>query len=240
MNNNKDAAYEQIARLIDRFGEHVEEYKRGSYNEHQTRIDYINPFFKALGWDMDNEQGFAEAYREVIHEDKIKVGKSTRAPDYCFTVYGQRKFFVDAKKPSVDLKGDISPAYQVRRYGWSAKLSIAIITDFEEFAVYDCTTKPNQTDKASTSRISYITYDQYLKEFDFIWDTFAKENVLKGRFVKFVQSDTKKKGTATVDEVFLKSIEEPTWQQPLPSEIRSLTRMRSTMPFRKSSTALSF
>ena len=38
-----------------------------------TRRDFIDPFFKALGWDIDNEEGYAEAYREVIHEDKVKV-----------------------------------------------------------------------------------------------------------------------------------------------------------------------
>ena len=149
----KDKAYEKVARLVEQFDEHIDEYKRGNYNEHQTRVDYINPFFKTLGWDMDNRQGLAEAYREVIHEDKIKIGGSTKAPDYCFTVYGQRKFFVDAKKPSINIKGDIAPAYQVRRYGWSARLPISIVTDFEELSIYDCTKKPNQTDKASVSRI---------------------------------------------------------------------------------------
>ncbi|MCD4772336.1 MAG: N-6 DNA methylase, partial [Bacteroidales bacterium] len=132
-------------------------------------------------------------------------------------VYGQRKFFVDAKKPSINIKGDISPAYQVRRYGWSAKLPISIVTDFEEFSIYDCSKKPNQTDKASVSRIKYITYDNYLEEFDFFWDTFAQENILKGRFDKFVKSDTKKRGTAAVDDEFLQSIEE--WRKYLATTI---------------------
>jgi len=204
----KEKAYNKIKALVERFSEHIEEYKRNNYNEHQTRIDYINPFFKALGWDMDNEQGHAEAYREVIHEDKVKVGSSTKAPDYGFTLFGQRKFFVDAKKPAINIKGDIAPAYQVRRYGWSAKVPISIVTDFEEFSIYDCTKKPKPTDKASVSRIKYITYDQYLDEFDFFWDVFAKENLPKGRFDKYVQSDTRRKGTATVDDEFLKSIEQ--------------------------------
>ena len=213
----KQKAYQKIKKLVERFQEHVEEYKRNNYNEHQTRVDYINPFFKALGWDMDNEQGFAEAYREVIHEDKVKVGSSTKAPDYGFTLFGQRKFFVDAKKPAVNIKGDIAPAYQVRRYGWSAKVPVSIVTDFEEFSIYDCTKKPKPTDKASVSRIKYITYDQYLAEFDFLWDVFAKENLPKGRFDKYVQSDTRKKGTATVDDEFLKSIEQ--WRTYLATNI---------------------
>ncbi len=208
MNVTKEQAYKKIAGLVERFSEHVEEYKRNNYNEQQTRVDYINPFFKALGWDMDNEQGYAEAYREVIHEDKVKVGRSTKAPDYGFTLYGQRKFFVDAKKPSINIKTDIHPAYQVRRYGWSAKVPISIVTDFEEFSIYDCTKKPKPTDKASVSRIKYLTYDHYLEEFDFLWDVFAKENLPKGRFDKYVKSDTRRKGTATVDDEFLKSIEE--------------------------------
>jgi len=217
MNVTKEQAYEKIKELVERFSEHVEEYKRGSYNEHQTRVDFIDPFFKALGWDVDNEQGYAEAYREVIHEDKVKVGGSTKAPDYGFTLFGQRKFFVDAKKPSVNIKGDIAPAYQVRRYGWSAKVPISIVTDFEEFSIYDCTKTPKPTDKASVSRIKYLTYDRYLDEFDFLWNVFAKENLPKGRFDKYVQSDTAKKGTATVDDEFLKSIEE--WRRYLATTI---------------------
>jgi len=217
MQITKEQAYEKIANLVDRFHEHIMEYKQNKYNEHQTRVDYINPLFKALGWDMDNEQGYAEAYREVIHEDKVKVGSSTKAPDYGFTLFGQRKFFVDAKKPSINIKGDIGPAYQIRRYGWSAKVPISVVTDFEEFSIYDCTKKPKPTDKASVSRIKYITYDQYLDEFDFLWDIFAKENLPKGRFDKYVKSDTKKKGTATVDNEFLKSIEE--WRRYLATTI---------------------
>ena len=217
MQVTKEQAYEQIRMLIERFSEQVEDYKHNKYNEHQTRIDFINPFFKALGWDMDNTQGHAEAYREVIHEDKVKVGGVTKAPDYGFTLFGQRKFFVDAKKPSVNIKDDLAPAYQVRRYGWSAKVPISIVTDFEEFAVYDCTKKPKPADKASVARIKYLTFDQYLDEFDFLWDVFAKENLPKGRFDKYVQSDTSKKGTATVDDEFLKSIEE--WRRYLATTI---------------------
>ena len=179
MQVTKEQAYEEIAKLVERFAEHVDEYKRTGYNEHETRIHYINPFFEALGWDVGNTAGLAQAYREVIHEDKIKVGGTTKAPGYCFTVYGQRKFFVDAKKPSINIKGDIAPAYQVRRYGWSAKVPISIVTDFEEFSIYDCSKKPKQKDRAAVSRISYLTYDKYLNEFDFLHIALACNNCLK-------------------------------------------------------------
>lgn len=208
----KEDAYNRIQALVIRFGEQIESYKQLEYNETLTRRDFIDPFFKALGWDVDNSQGYAEAYREVIHEDRVKVGKATKAPDYSFRLPGgKRLFFVEAKKPSITIKDDISVAYQIRRYGWSAKLPICIITDFEEFAVYDGTKKPNLTDKSGVARIKYINFQNYLNEFEYLWDTFSKERVLKGSFDKYVQSDTIKKGTATVDKEFLTSLDK--WRQ---------------------------
>ncbi len=204
----KQEALEKIKSLVERFDEQKEFYKHQDYNETQTRRDFIDPFWKALGWDVDNENGYAESYREVIHEDRIKIGGATKAPDYSFRlVGGKRLFFLEAKKPSIDIKGDISPAYQVRRYGWSAKMPISVITDFEEFAIYDCTNKPKPTDRASNGRIKYLTYKEYISEFDFIWDTFAKEQVLKGSFDKYIVSDRNKKGTSTVDSEFLHSLD---------------------------------
>jgi len=204
----KEEAKKKISELVERFEEQYESYKKTEYNETLTRRDFIDPFFKALGWDVDNENGYAESYREVIHEDKIKVGKATKAPDYSFRlVGGKRLFFVEAKKPHVVVKDDIIPAYQIRRYGWSAKLPISIITDFEEFAIYDCTKKPFATDKTSVARIKYLTFRDYIKEFDFIWDTFSQERVLKGSFDKFILGSANKKGTATVDKEFLESLD---------------------------------
>lgn len=215
---NKETAYKKISELVERFTDQYDSYKKSDYNETLTRRDFIDPFFKALGWDIDNENGYAESYREVIHEDKVKVGKATKAPDYSFRlVGGKRLFFVEAKKPSVSVKDEIQPAYQVRRYGWSAKLPISIITDFEEFSVYDCTKKPKPIDKASNARIKYLTFKEYLTEYDFLWDTFSKERVLKGSFDKFVQSDTHKKGTATVDKEFLQSLD--SWRTYLATSI---------------------
>jgi len=171
-----------------------------------------------LGWDIDNEEGYAQSYREVIHEDKVKVGRATKAPDYSFRLSGgKRLFFVEAKKPSVSIKGEIQPAYQVRRYGWSAKLSVSVITDFEEFALYDCTRRPFPTDKTSVARIKYINFKDYLKEFDFIWDTFSKERVLKGSFDKFIAGNANKRGTATVDKEFLISLD--SWRTYLATSI---------------------
>lgn len=154
---------EKILQLVERFDRNIEAYKHSRYNETQTRQEFIDPLFKSLGWDMEHEQGYAEAYKDVVHEDAIKIGRATKAPDYSFRIGGVRKFFVEAKKPSVDIKADIHPAYQLRRYAWSAKLAFSIVTDFEEFAVYDCRVNPEKTDNASKARTLYLTYRDYVQ-----------------------------------------------------------------------------
>ncbi|MDR1998098.1 MAG: N-6 DNA methylase [Candidatus Margulisbacteria bacterium] len=216
---DKAAAKQSIAELVRRFGENIASYKNGVYNETQTRREFIDPFFEALGWDVDNKQGLAEAYKEVIHEYKIDNVKQDfrQSPDYCFTIYGQEKFFVEAKKPSVNIKQDVAPAYQVRSYAWSAGLPISIVTDFEEFAVYDCVPKPNARDKVETARIEYLTFREYIDKFDFLWDTFSKERVLQGSFDKYVAADKGNRGKETVGREFLKLIEE--WRRSLANNI---------------------
>ena len=88
----------EILSLVDRFRENRDSYHSPSYNEAQLREEFIDPMFQALGWDMRNVQGHAEAYKDVIHEDAIEVGGATKAPDYCFRIGGARKFFLEAKK----------------------------------------------------------------------------------------------------------------------------------------------
>lgn len=105
-----------VKKLIETFANNIDFYKSDKYNESQLRQEFINPFFKALGWDMDNEVGFAPQYRDVIHEASIKIGSSTKVPDYAFSIHGQYKFFLEAKKPVINIQKDTDPAYQLRRY----------------------------------------------------------------------------------------------------------------------------
>ena len=201
------AAPPVIADLVERFDQQGEAYKSGHYNEAQLRREFIDPMFKALGWDMDNVSGYAEAYKDVIHEDAIKIGGATKAPDYCFRIGGTRKFFLEAKKPSVDIKTDAHPAYQLRRYAWSAKLPLSVLTDFEEFAVYDCRVEPKLSDKASVARVLYLNFREYVSQWEEIAKIFAREAILKGSFDKYAESTKAKRGTAEVDDAFLSEIE---------------------------------
>ena len=196
-----------IAALIETFAANEADYTAPEFKEAQVRQQFIDPFFAALGWDVANTQGYAEAYKEVIHEDAIKIGGETKAPDYSFRIGGNRKFFVEAKKPSVSLKDNPEPAFQLRRYTWTVKLPLGILTDFQEFAIYDGRFQPFASDKASVARLFYCRFDELEKHWDFIAGIFSKEAVLKGNFDKYAAATKGKRGTITVDEAFLKEIE---------------------------------
>jgi hypothetical protein len=196
-----------LIELVDRFGRQRQAYRSGDYNEARLRREFLDPLFSALGWDMDNRRGYAEPYKDVIHEDSIKMGGGTKAPDYCFRIGATRKFFVEAKKPAVNIKDELPPAYQLRRYAWTAKLPLSILTDFEEFAVYDCRIRPHAEDKASVARTMYLTFDQYQEKWDDIAGTFSRDAVLKGSFDAYAEKGKGKRGTTEVDDAFLEEIE---------------------------------
>ena len=197
----------QLAKLTELFEHNKKQYHSNQYDEANTRTDFIDKFFELLGWDIRNTQSYSEQYREVVREDKVTIDGRVKAPDYAFRIGGVRKFFVEAKKPSINIKDELEPAFQVRRYGYTAKLPLCILTDFEEFAVYDTRIKPSPSDKPSTARIFYCTFDEYHKHFDFIFNTFSKEAILKGSFDTYIQENKNKKGTSEVDKELLKLIE---------------------------------
>ncbi len=193
----------------------VEKFEKApSRNETDTRLQFIDPFFILLGWDVRNESGKIEAYRDVLVEERTNKIRSER-PDYTFKLANEKKFFVEAKKPNVNIYSDDDPAKQTREYGYWAKLSISILTDFEEVAVYDTRHPIRKNDKANFHRIFYCKYNEYVKQWGFFQENFSKEAVNTGSLEKLVGES--KKVTTNIDNDFLAEIEK--WRKTLASNI---------------------
>lgn len=197
---------DEAAKLCQFFAQHRDNFRGPGTKEAYVRQQLIDPLFEALGWDLRNTAQVAPQYREVVTEDSLDVEGQQRAPDYAFRVGTTPKFYVEAKKCGVNLAADPAPAFQLRRYGWSGKVPVSILTDFEEFAVYDCTTRPRPGDKASVSRILYFTSDQYPDRWRELWDLFSRDAVWSGAFDQYAASK-RKRGTSEVDTEFLREIE---------------------------------
>ena len=161
MSKTFDEGREDVIKLCHYFTTNRQAFVAPGIKEAHVRQSLIDPLFEALGWDVSNRGRIAPQYREVIPEDSIDVEGQRKAPDYTFRVGTLPKFFAEAKKCDVNLYADPLPAFQLRRYGWSAKVALSALTDFEEFSVYDCTARPRGSDKASRSRILYLRFEEY-------------------------------------------------------------------------------
>ena len=210
-------APDPILSLIERFEFHRQAYILGKYNETQLRREFVDKFFSGLGWDVDNNKGFSEAYKEVMHEEPVRIRGTTLFFDYTFRVGGARKFLVETKKPSVHIKDDAESALQLRRYAWNQKLPLSILTNFEEFAVYDCRIKPENSDAAIKGRIEYFTYKDYPAKWDWLVSIFAPDSILRGSFDTYAETTKGKRGTAGVDDDILAEIEQ--WRDALAKNI---------------------
>ena len=206
MSKTIDQGKAEVAVLCQHFATNRQEFLAPGVKEAHIRQLLIDPLFEALGWDVHNKAMIAPQYREIIPEDSLDVEGYQKAPDYTFRVGTLPKFYVEAKKCGVNIGIDPAPAFQLRRYGWSAKLALSILTDFEELAVYDCTARPRPSDKASHARIQYFRYDEYPDRWRELWDLFSREAVWSGAFDQYAASK-RKRGTSEVDAEFLKEME---------------------------------
>ncbi len=214
---NMDERKALVSRLAQQFKENENFYLSKDFVESEARSKFIDPLLEALGWDVKNEKGARHDKQEVITEDRVVIAGQVKHPDYTLCYGGERKIYIEAKQPSIDLKSNPEPALQVRRYAYTSKMPIAILTDFQEFAVYDTRIKPKANDNASTSRIEYLTYEQYVEHFEELYNRISWEAVDLGKFDTYWETNRDKKGTATVDNDILQLIEK--WRVLLAEDI---------------------
>lgn len=176
----------QVAELVRIYTDNYHQFQRATYNETQVRVDFVNRFFKLLGWDVDNERGLPQHLREVTHEATVVVEEDganrSKKPDYSFKVGTEVLYFLETKKPAVNITVDAAPAFQLRRYGWSGNLKISVLTNFTDLYIYDCSIRPKEGDDIGVAMIAHYHYDEYVERFQEIYNMLSKEAVLEGEF----------------------------------------------------------
>lgn len=176
----------RVAELVQTYSDNYPQFQRATYNETQVRVDFVNRFFKLLGWDVDNERGLPQHLREVTHEATVVVEEDgvhrSKKPDYSFKVGTEVLYFLETKKPAVNLTVDAAPAFQLRRYGWSGNLKISVLTNFTDLYIYDCSVRPQEGDDIGVAMIAHYHFDEYVERFQEIYNMLSKEAVLEGEF----------------------------------------------------------
>ena len=208
----------QIQKLIEKYQDDIDYYRSAKYNETQLRTDFLDQLFFILGWDITNAAGKPTNEREVLVEEglKAKAGENTKKPDYTFRLFSERKFFLEAKKPSVDVSTAIDPALQIRRYGFTAKLKISVLSNFEYTAIYDCSNPVKETDSVANSRIKLYHFTELVNKFDEINNLIGRESVYTGQFDNEWSEIESKILRFSVDDLFLKQIND--WRLLLANE----------------------
>ena len=213
-----DSFQKELTRLVGAFRENLSHFKSGDYGEAALRNDFLNPLWRALGWDLENRAGLPQPLREVELETRVDIRGRKKRADYIFRTGGIDRFVCEAKKPKEELTSKY--AYQVQRYAFNLKVLPALLSDFEELHVFIVGGKPDREAPWDTLfRWHFLEYPDRAQQ---IWDLFARENVTAGALDRFVAGLPKKavKGKARqgwliprkrqrmVDAEFLTYIEE--------------------------------
>jgi type I restriction-modification system DNA methylase subunit len=208
-----DSFREELQSLISKFEKDKHYYLSKGYPEAQVRLDFLNPFFEALGWDIENKAQKPPHERDVIVELSPEI---TKRPDYNFRINGATKFFVEAKAPSVALD-DVNHILQAKSYAWSTKeVYFVVLTDFEEFRLYDASLKPNPK-FPDEGLIFEFKYTDYLNNIEKLFEL-SIESVKQGSLESLLPRDTKSKRLRIPpDKSFLEDLTE--WRTELAKDI---------------------
>lgn len=210
-----------IHALVEKYKSNRDFYRTSKFNETQVRNEFLDPLFETLGWDIRNISGKKTNEREVLLEESLKADAATHSkkPDYTFRLFGERKFFLEAKKPCVDISSDDNPAKQVRRYGYTANLKISVLSNFEDLYIYDTSYKVEDRDSLTKACIKAYHYTDYENAIEELLGLIGKESVYSGHFDEVWEYIEQNVAHRSVDSLFLDQINQ--WRLMLGRQILS-------------------
>ena len=215
MQNNR------LIELVRAYAEHFAQYSRTDYNETEVRNDFINPFFEILGWDVLNKKKLPQHLREVKHEASVYVEEDgenrKKKPDYAFHLGTEVCFFLETKKPSVNIMENKEAAFQTRRYGWNGNLKASILSNFTDMIIYDTSIRPSENDEVSKAMIAHYDYTEYVDKFTEISRLLSYASVVSGEFFEIFDKVTDTFRKEPFDKYFLTQIKE--WRYSLSQNI---------------------
>jgi len=210
---------EIIEQKIEDFSKNEKSLLDTKFGETETRNRFIDPFFRALGWELEQTH-LPRKLWDVHREYSQKDNSSTKKPDYAFRLQGKLKFFVEAKAPWVRIidNPDKDTMFQAKRYAYSTngQAPIVIITDFQEFRVFNALQKPLYDNPNQGLLKEFdVKYKDYIAKWDLIYENFSKEAVQAGSIEKLRGKISK--NTKTLDAEFLDEIIK--WRETLAKNI---------------------
>ncbi|SRR6267142_1278701 len=154
---NKESFAKALQSLLRKYELDRDTYISPEYNEAQARSQFISPFFRALGWDVENEAGVPYNLCDVWEEK----GETHGRPDYTFRLDAQTKFFIEAKAPCPDVS-NVDHILQTKRYAWNSRdVFYAGLFDFEEILFFDASLEPDER-RPRDGEAFHLIFNEYL------------------------------------------------------------------------------
>ena len=154
---NKQEAKAQIQKLVEKYQRVLEAGKIKSYNEAQTRNEFIEPLFEYLGWDMRNLTND----NEVTTEENVSGGRV----DLAFRFNNIPAMFLEAKAMKVNLD-EWKWAEQAINYSWNKSVTWAVLTDFESIKIFNAEIPPKSI---SQNLFIELNCRDFINRFDQLW-----------------------------------------------------------------------
>jgi type I restriction-modification system DNA methylase subunit len=184
---DRESAKKEITGLVDKYNRVVEEGRVARYTEEETRKDFIEPLFSALGWNTRDST-------EVSAEEKISKGYV----DYGFRINGIPKFFLEAKALRKNLD-DPDFVRQAVNYSWLKGCTWAVLTNFETVRIFNAEWK---TANHFQSHFRTIHCAEFLSKFDDLW-LLSRESFKQGQIDKEAERLAKRTTRTSVDRQLL-------------------------------------
>lgn len=207
------------AKIAD-FEREREKFTSATYKEYEVRADFLDHLLEALGWDVHNKRGARYSQREVVREQSTQIEGAPKAPDYALLIEGGRRAYVEAKKPFENIELSAKHALQIRRYCWSGDLPYGLLSDFDEYAIYDCRAIPGPDDSQLVGRVAYFTLAEIEDYWPVLVGTFGRDAVASGSLDRIAATVPAPKGTRPVDSQFLDQIR--SWRADLAIDVARL------------------
>lgn len=224
----------KVELLVQQYKKDEQYFLSREFDEHSTRAAFIDRFFEALGWNVT----YAGPDREVVFHPRHSVeaqlagetswdedlsqeeldarAEHTLVPDYSFSIARRLQFYVEAKRPSIQLTRP-DAVFQLKSYAWSKELAFSVLTNFARLRVFATTVRPD-FDHPSVGLLPGfdLRCDEYAANWDALWELLSREAVAAGEAARRARS-VRQRGAIAVGEAFLADLEK--WRERLGNDI---------------------
>ena len=181
----------KIKQLVEKYHFLEKEGKLKDYNEEATKKGFIEPLFRALGWDIEN-------LNEVSVEETI----SKKRVDYGFRLDGIPKFFLEAKSLREEDIINLKYVQQAIDYAWMKSCTWAVLTNFRTLVIFNAEEK--NKDPRMNRFLMFNNPKDYLENPSFL--LLSKDAIKKGELDKKAEQVGRKELKKPVDKALLDDI----------------------------------